>query len=192
MTEGRVDIPGNAEDNLGLLDALLEGPRDDGYVVDTISMFRFACSGLIIRLEPSRIRHSDPAPDACARHLKREFVCSIPELFCSRRSQGAESTGAAPLIRGKTVNSHKLRDSAAMAILNATEGIRKVLHWPGHATLASTEMHVHADLAEKPETRKATAFPSICQGSFRITGGSLMALQNGKSGQMVNAEWPRS
>ena len=153
VIEGRVFNPGDAEDNLGLLDALLKGLRDEGFAVGAIRMFRFACSGLIVWLQPSRIRHSDPAPDACARHLKREFVCWVPGLFCSRRSQGAETTRAAPLIRDKKVNSHKLRDSAAVAILNATWGIRQILHRPGHANLASTEMHVRADLAEKPETR---------------------------------------
>ena len=87
---GHVDTTGELEVNLRLLDAFLAGLRDAGYTAGTISSFRFACTGLVVWLHLSRIRLRDLTSDVFAQHLDREFVCSIPGLFCSRRKQGAE------------------------------------------------------------------------------------------------------
>ena len=91
---GHVDTTGELEDNLRLLDAFLAGLRDAGYTAGTISSFRFACTGLVVWLHLSRIRLRDLTSDVFAQHLDREFVCSIPGLFCRRRKhrkQGAEA-----------------------------------------------------------------------------------------------------
>ena len=70
-----------------------------------------------------------------------------------------------------------------MAILHATGDIRKVSLWLGHATLASTEMYLHASPAEKLDILKATVPPSIRPGNFPGVRDSLMELLNGKQGQ---------
>ena len=88
---GHVDTTGELEDSLRLLDAFLAGLRDAGYTAGTISSFRFACTGLVVWLHLSRIRLRDLTSDVFAQHLDREFVCSIPGLFCSRRKRGAEA-----------------------------------------------------------------------------------------------------
>ena len=88
---GRIDTTGELEDNLRLLDAFLAGLRDEGYTVNTVKSFRFACTGFIVWLHLSRIRLSDLSPDVFAQYLNREFVCSIPGLFSSRRKQGTEA-----------------------------------------------------------------------------------------------------
>ena len=92
----------------------------------------------------------------------------------------ATAAEAVPSIRNKRVTPHGLRHSAAMAILHATGDIRKVSLWLGHATLASTEMYLHASPAEKLEILKATAPPSIRPGIFPGVSDSLMELLNGK------------
>lgn len=85
-----------------------------------------------------------------------------------------------PSIRNKRVTPHVIRHSAAMAILQATGDIRKVSLWLGHATLASTEMYLHASPAEKLEILKATTPPSIRPGTFPSVADSLMTLLNGQ------------
>ena len=92
----------------------------------------------------------------------------------------ATAAEAVPSIRDKRVTPHGLRHSAAMAILHATGDIRKVSLWLGHATLASTEMYLHASPAEKLEILRATAPPSIRPGIFPGVRDSLMELLNGK------------
>ncbi len=92
------------------------------------------------------------------------------------RRHAATAAETVPSIRDKRVTPHALRHSAAMAILHATGDIRKVLLWLGHATLASTEMYLHASLVEKLEILNATAPPSIRPGG----SDSLMELLNGK------------
>ena len=88
---GQIDTTDELEDNLRLLDAFLAGLCDEGYTVNSIKSFRFACTGFIVWLHLSRIRLRDLTPDVFAQYLNREFVCSIPGLFSSRRKQGTEA-----------------------------------------------------------------------------------------------------
>ena len=88
---GHIDTTGELDDNLRLLDAFLAGLREDGYTANSIRSFRFACTGFIVWLHLSRIRLCDLTSDVFAQYRKREFVCSIPGLFCSRRKQGTEA-----------------------------------------------------------------------------------------------------
>ena len=67
-----------------------------------------------------------------------------------------------------------------MAVLHATGDIRKVSLWLGHATLASTEIYLHASPAEKLEILEDTVPPSIRPGVFPGVSDSLMELLNGK------------
>ena len=96
------------------------------------------------------------------------------------RRHVATAAEAVPSIRDKRVTPHGLRHSAAMAILHSTGDIRKVSLWLGHASLASTEMYLHANPVEKLEILKATAPPSIRPGVFPGVSDSLMELLNGK------------
>ena len=115
-------------------------------------------------------------------------------LFLNARGAGMSTDGfsyilkrhvavaarAVPSIRDKRVTPHVLRHSAAMAVLHATRDIRKVSLWLGHATLASTEMYLHASPAEKLDILQATVPPSIRPGRFPGVRDSLMELLNGK------------
>ena len=92
----------------------------------------------------------------------------------------ATAAETVPSINGKRVTPHVLRHSAAMAVLHSTGDIRKVSLWLGHATLASTEIYLHASPAEKLEILEDTAPPSIRPGVFPGVSDSLMELLNGK------------
>ena len=79
---GHIETPGELDDNLRLLDAFLAGLRDDGYTAATIKLYRQGCTGLIVWLHLSRIRLCDLTSHVYARFENRQFVCSIPGVFC--------------------------------------------------------------------------------------------------------------
>ena len=122
-------------------------------------------------------------PPVKSRHLflnARGGAMSTDGFSYILKRHVATAAETVPALRDKRVTPHSLRHSAAMAILHATGDIRKVSLWLGHATLASTEMYLHANPAEKLEILKATAPPSIRPGIFPGVSDSLMELLNGK------------
>ncbi len=82
---GRIETPGDLDDNLCLLDGFLECLRGDGYGPSAIRNHKTACTGLIVWLHFSRIRLRDLNPEAYARFRNRRFNCSIPGVFWGRR-----------------------------------------------------------------------------------------------------------
>ena len=80
---GRIETPGELDDNFQLLDAFLAGLRRGRYATATIKLYRYGCAGLIVWLHLSRIRLRDLTPDIYARFRNRQFVCSIPGSACS-------------------------------------------------------------------------------------------------------------
>jgi integrase/recombinase XerD len=65
--------------------------------------------------------------------------------------------------------------TCAMIVLQATQDIRKVSLWLGHATLASTEIYTRGDPTEKLEAIEAIVPPHLRKGVFRPPG-KLIAL----------------
>ena len=84
---GRIETPGELEDNFQLLDAFLARLHADGYATATITLYRYGCAGLIVWLHLSRIRLCDLTSDVYARFRNRQFVCSIPGVFCGHQTQ---------------------------------------------------------------------------------------------------------
>ena len=89
---GRVETPGDLDDNICILDGFLEQLRSDGYAPGTIDLHREGCAGLIVWLHLSRIRLCDLTPDVYARFRNRQFICSIPGVFCGRRMRSPGGT----------------------------------------------------------------------------------------------------
>ncbi len=87
---GRINTPGDLDDNLRILDSFLERLRGDGYPPGSVSSHYAACAGLIAWLHLSRIRLRDMNPDVYARFRNREFICSIPGLFAGQRKRSPE------------------------------------------------------------------------------------------------------
>ena len=54
-----------------------------------------------------------------------------------------------------------------MMVLPATQDIRKVSLWLGHANLATTEVYVRADPSQKLEAIEMMVTPSLRKGKFR-------------------------
>ena len=84
---GRIETPGELDDNFRLLDAFLAGLRRDGYATATIELYRYGCGGLIVWLHLSRLRLCDLSPEVIARFRRRQIVCSIPGVFYGHESR---------------------------------------------------------------------------------------------------------
>jgi site-specific recombinase XerC len=52
-------------------------------------------------------------------------------------------------------------------VLQATQDIRKVSLWLGHANLATTEIYVRADPSQKLEAIETMVPPNLRKGKFR-------------------------
>ena len=106
---------------------------------------------------------------------------AAPEVFISRRGEPLSRWGFAyvlkqhvemagrlcPGLQNKRVSPHVLRHTCAMIVLQATQDIRKVSLWLGHATLASTEIYTRGDPTEKLEAIEAIVPPHLRKGAFR-------------------------
>jgi len=104
-----------------------------------------------------------------------------PEVFVSARGEPLSRWGFAYLLKqhaataarqcpslgAKLVSPHVLRHTCAMLVLQATQDIRKVSLWLGHATLATTEIYTRGDPTEKLEAIEAIVPPQLRRGVFR-------------------------
>ena len=70
-----------------------------------------------------------------------------------------------------------------MIVLQATQDIRKVSLWLGHANLATTEIYTRADPSEKLEAINATVPPHLRKGTFRPPDKLLALLRDRSYGK---------
>jgi site-specific recombinase XerD len=118
----------------------------------------------------------------------------VPELFVNAKGQQISRWGFAyvlrkavkpackkrPELKSKTVSPHVLRHSIAMLAVDATQDIRKVSLWLGHASTQTTEVYTRVDPAEKLEAINTLTPPKIRPGRFRPPD-KLLALLKGQS-----------
>ena len=91
---GRIETPGELDENFRLLESFLERLRGDGYAAQTVKLYRYGCAGLLVWLHLSRIRLGDLTPEDYARFRNRRFVCSIPGVFCGHTASSSGKTYA--------------------------------------------------------------------------------------------------
>ena len=96
---GRIETPGDLDENFRVLEAFLERLRGDSYATQTVKLYRYGCAGLLVWLHLSRIRLSDLTAEVYARFRNRQFVCSIPGVFCGHRAP-SPGTAYATEVRG--------------------------------------------------------------------------------------------
>jgi integrase/recombinase XerD len=106
---------------------------------------------------------------------------AVPEVFVNSRGETLTRWGFAYLLKqyvqiaglhcpdllSKRVSPHVLRHTCAMIILQATQDIRKVSLWLGHANLETTEVYTRGDPTEKLEAIEAIMPPHLRKGTFR-------------------------
>ncbi len=67
----------------------------------------------------------------------------------------------------KRISPHVLRHTSAMIVLQATQDIRKVSLWLGHATLTTTEIYTRGDPTEQPDAMESIVPLHLRRGSFQ-------------------------
>ena len=78
---GRVETPGDLEENLRFLSDFLERLREIGYSSESIRTYHSACSCLIVWLHLSRISLRELSPERLEPFWNRRIVCSLPGVF---------------------------------------------------------------------------------------------------------------
>jgi integrase/recombinase XerD len=87
---------------------------------------------------------TDPLfPTSQGRMLSRDALALLLTKYAHIAEQHC------PTLRTKTVSPHTLRHTAAMSLLHAGVDTTVIALWLGHATVRSTEIYIHADLALK-------------------------------------------
>jgi len=106
---------------------------------------------------------------------------AVPEVFVNARGEPLSRWGFAYLLKQhvataarqqpglakKRVSPHVLRHTCAMIVLQATQDIRKVSLWLGHATLTTTEVYTRGDPTEKLDAMEAIVPPHLRRGAFQ-------------------------
>ena len=87
---GRIETPGELDDNFQLLDAFLAGLRRGGYATATIKLYRYGCAGLIVWLHLSRIRLRDLTPDVYARFRNKQLSAQSLGCFAATKRSHPE------------------------------------------------------------------------------------------------------
>lgn len=117
----------------------------------------------------------------------------VPELFFNARGfpmtrSGFEyiltkhSRAAAnncPSLLAKRVSPHVLRHTCALTVLQATNDLRKVSLWLGHANMQTTEIYTRADTSVKLEALESMVAPKLRTGRFKATDKLIASLRIG-------------
>jgi site-specific recombinase XerC len=124
-----------------------------------------------------------PAAAALRAWLAIRGQVATPEMFVNARGEPLSRWGFAYLLKQhaaaaarqlpglakKRVSPHVLRHTCAMIILQATQDIRKVSLWLGHATLTTTEVYTRGDPTEKLDAMESIVPPHLRRGAFKPT-----------------------
>jgi site-specific recombinase XerD len=83
------------------------------------------------------------------------------------KQHAATAARGHPGLVKKRISPHVLRHTCAMIILQATQDIRKVSLWLGHATLTTTEIYTRGDPTEKLDAMESIVPPHLRRGAFQ-------------------------
>jgi site-specific recombinase XerD len=117
----------------------------------------------------------------------------VPELFLNARGLPMTRSGFeyilrkhvrtavnhCPSLSRKRISPHVLRHTCALTVLQATNDLRKVSLWLGHATMQTTEMYTRADSSVKLEALESIVAPKLRSGRFKATDELIASLRSG-------------
>jgi len=78
----------------------------------------------------------------------------------------------------KRISPH-VRHTCALTVLQATNDLRKVSLWLGHANMQTTEIYTRADPSVKLEALESIVAPKLRSGRFMATDELIASLQAG-------------
>ena len=161
----------------GELQALLDAPDPatrDG-IRDRAMLHLAVCAGLrSLRTDgiadrqyrPAVDEHSRPRQGAAGTGARGEPLSRWGFAYLLKQHT-AKAARQCPGLLKKRVSPHVLRHTCAMIVLQATQDIRKVSLWLGHANLATTEIYTRGDPTEKLDAIEAIVPPHLRRGVFR-------------------------
>jgi site-specific recombinase XerD len=117
----------------------------------------------------------------------------VPELFLNARGLPMTRAGFeyilrkhvrtaanhCPSLSTKRVSPHVLRHTCALTVLQATNDLRKVSLWLGHANMQTTEMYTRADSSVKLKALESVVAPKLRTGRFKATDKLIASLRSG-------------
>lgn len=89
----------------------------------------------------------------------------------------AAAADRCPTLTDKTITPHVLRHTAAMNLLEVGVDLTTIALWLGHASLQSTNMYLHADMALKERALARITPTHVRAGRYRPTDEVLAFLQ---------------
>jgi integrase/recombinase XerD len=110
-------------------------------------------------------------------NARREPLSRWGFAYLLKRHAACAAQKCAGLLK-KRVSPHVLRHTCAMIVLQATQDIRKVSLWLGHANLETTEVYTRGDPTEKLEAIESIVPPHLRRGSFRAPDKLIAMLKN--------------
>lgn len=117
----------------------------------------------------------------------------VPELFINARGEPMTRSGfeyilrkhvhiatkRCPTLSTRRVSPHVLRHTCALTVLQATQDLRKVSLWLGHANMQTTEIYTRADPSVKLEALESVIAPKLRSGRFKATDKLIASLRAG-------------
>ena len=124
----------------------------------------------------------------------------VPELFLNARGMPMTRSGFEYILRKhvrtaanycpslltKRISPHVLRHTCALTVLQATNDLRKVSLWLGHANMQTTEMYTRVDPAVKLDALESVVAPKLRSGRFKATDKLIASLRSGTFMQSKN------
>lgn len=105
------------------------------------------------------------------RHLTRGAIWRLVAKYAAAASERC------PSLSDKNLTPHVLRHTAAMTLLEAGVDLATIALWLGHASLQSTNIYLHADMALKERALARTAPVKVRAGRYHPTDEVLAFLQ---------------
>jgi len=84
---GCIRTAGDLQQNLELVDRFLSYLCAQGYAPKTVALYRIAAFNLILWMHFSRNPLCSVTPAMLAQYRNKQFLCSVPGLFCARNSR---------------------------------------------------------------------------------------------------------
>jgi integrase len=116
---------------------------------------------------------ADPLfPTSTGRRLSRDAIERRIALYTSKASTQCTSLGA------KHITAHTLRHTAAMRLLLSGVDITVIALWLGHEQVATAQLYLHADMAQKERAIAKTTPPGVEPGRYLAPDPLLAFLEN--------------